>query len=226
MLRRIFTLLFVSCLAAPAVLAQPLDPVFLETYGKYRLNKFLEGENLTYTGSPYLDTAFVAGEILMRNGSVFNAIPLRYNIYNDVIEFRKDGIAIELGRDFGYKSFNMDGRKFLLAMYSYGSYEAPGHLEILCEGNYTLLKRYRIDFQQTAPAGAYKESEPASFISLKPDYFVKVLDNNAINFNNEKGLMNVCMCNKDELKAFIKANRINFKKEESLIRLFEFLNNK
>ncbi|MEZ5010737.1 MAG: hypothetical protein R2744_03480 [Bacteroidales bacterium] len=48
----------------------------------------------------------------------------------------------------------------------------------------------------------------------------------AVFFSSEKSLSRVCGCNSEELKRYVKENKISFRKEESLIKLFDYLNNR
>lgn len=199
-------------------------PGYTDFYNRVDFLKSLEGEVTEYEGSPYFAEDFIKSFIFMDNGTTYHDIPLRYNIYNDVFEFGKEEEAYTLDINFGYSKIVMGDRTFLRSAYEYSLGSKIGHMELLSEGKYNLLKKYRLDFSPPEPAGPYNGKKPASFNEMKPDYFIKTGDGDAVNFNNEKSFLKECSCEDDDLKSYIKKNKINFRKEESLISLFEYLN--
>ena len=205
--------------------AQILDPAFTELYNRYEFNKLFEEPEQNYAGCPYLDTAFVTGNLYMPNGVVYQNIPLRYNIYNDVFEFQQEGHTRALDTAMNYSMLSIGDRPFIFGSYYHGDSFKRGHMEVLYRGEYTLLKKYKVIFTPPTKPEAYKDPKPATFTNSRPEYFVSK-EGQTIFFNNEKSLAQACGYDYNTLKAFTKENKINFRKEESLIELFNHLNNK
>ena len=93
-MKNFLVLLTIVCLMSPLVKAQSTswnDPFpAVNTYGR---------NNLTLNdieGSPYLDSEYQSGTVTIDDGTVYKGIPLRYNCYNDVLEFEKDNKAYDL----------------------------------------------------------------------------------------------------------------------------------
>jgi len=226
MMKRIIIIITVSFSILIPVAAQLYDQAFTEFYNKTEFIKALSNPEYKYTGSPYLNSEYAAGEIHLTSGKVFLNIPLRYNIYNDVIEFDVDGKSYTMNENAGYKKVVIGEKIFVLTSYTYGGGVKKGHMEVLLEGNIILLKRNCIELQPPELPGAYKEAKLANFRNLKPEYFMAFPGKGAEFFNNEGSLEKICNCDTDDLNSFIKKNKIKFNKEESLILLFEYLNNK
>jgi hypothetical protein len=231
-MKRIVLIISAFCFLLPGVDAQQNatpsyileGPGYTDFYNKVDFLKSLDVSKETYNGSPYLSNDFINSFVYLTNGTVFHDIPLRYNIYNDVFEFGKPEEAWSVDVDFGYFKIKMNNRTFILTPFEYNLGVKKGHMELLADGRYQLLKKFRIDYSPPQPAGAYSSKQPGSFNDQKPDYYLKIDNNTAMPFNNEKSFMKACGCKSRELDSFIKENKINFKKEESLTRLFEFLN--
>lgn len=223
--RRVSLTVSLLMLVVSAVTAQVIDPSFTDLFNKIELNKILEGGNQGYTGSPYLEQEFFKGDIHMANGVIYHDIPLRYNVYNDIFEFEIEGQAFALDESKNYSRIEMGGRSFILTSYTYGQATRRGHLEVVAAGNYSILKKYKVELLPPQPPAAYKEAKAAGFKNLKPDYFLKKEDADAIFFNNEKSLSRICSCNSDKLKSFTRSNSLNFKEEESLKIIAQYLNN-
>ena len=206
--------------------AQLYDPDFTEFYNKTEFIKTLSKPEYTYTGSPYLESEFIPGDIYMSNDKVFKDIPLRYNIYNDLFEFEVEGQAYTINENASYRKIVIGNGTFIPSSYTYGGGVKKGHLEIVSEGEYTLLKKHGVDLEPATLPGAYKEAKPANFRSLKPEFFMSVSGTAGQFFNNANSLEKICNCDVDALDAFIKKNKIKFNREDSLVRLTEYLNNR
>ncbi|TBX70039.1 hypothetical protein EZL74_04645 [Flavobacterium silvisoli] len=73
-------------------------------------------------------------------------------------------------------------------------------------------------------ANAYESDRPASYVKAEDAFYFKNRDKEIIEFpSNKKGLLKLFPEKKMEIEIFIKQNKTDFKKEEDLIKLIEFL---
>jgi len=225
-MKKILLIIAAVFILANTGFAQLYDPDFTEFYNKTEFIKTLSKPEYTYTGSPYLSNDFTPGEIYLENGKIYHNIPLRYNIYSDLIEFEVEGQAYTINEKAGYEKIIIGSSVFVKTSYTYGGGIKKGHLEVLTEGSYKLLKRHSVDLMPATLPGAYKDAKPANFRNLKPEYFLSVSGVAGQFFNNANSLKKICNCNEEEIDSYIKQNKIKFNKEESLIQLTEYLNSK
>lgn len=164
-------------------------------------------------GSPYLYNDFRSSEI----SNVNENVNIRYNIYSDEIEFKRDDKIYILPKDSKYHLIRLkDDEKIRLV---------KGVYYILLDENDQnfLLKKVAISFTDAKPAlNSYTEDKPAEYRKEKPKYYLfydgHLLEiNKKINFKNFKKA--------DEIEGFIKVNKINYTNEEHLVRLFDFISN-
>jgi len=226
MMKRIILTFAAGLLLINSGIAQLYDPDFTEFYNKTEFIKTLSKPEYTYSGSPYLSDEFIPGEIYLRNGKVYHNIPLRYNIYNDLIEFEAEEKSFTINEKADYTKIIIGNNVFVMISYTYGGGVKKGNLEVITDGNYRLLKKHGVDLEPPELPGAYKDAKLANFRELKPEYFLSVSGGGGQFFNNANSFEKICGCDTEELNSFIKKNKIKFNKEASLIELIEYLNNK
>ena len=64
-------------------------------------------------GSPYLNNDFEKGNIYLEGKYKFNDVLLRYNIYNDVMEFKDHGHLLDLDERHKIDSIQLQGNTFV-----------------------------------------------------------------------------------------------------------------
>ena len=208
------------------------------TFSKVFIEKFVDNIDRSYQiddfkGSPYTSNEF-APAILFYNKEEIGAIYYRYNALNEEIEtkntmipgetikgLKKDKSIIVLvnGEKMSFKTFTTSKEKTF-----------NGYLTTLVgNGKYILYHRVHV---------IYKEGEKAknSFVSAVPNKFTHFTEYyyqvNNVNRVDEIPLSKGKFLNlfkdgeKENLKIFIKENKLNIKKKKDLITVFEFLNKK
>ena len=96
-----YSILFVFALACTASSQEPITSSVLEGEG-LNIARFVANSNnnqlytfsTKYTGvqgHPYYSESPFYGDIKTKDGTVFAKVPFRYNIYEDLIEYNKEG---------------------------------------------------------------------------------------------------------------------------------------
>jgi hypothetical protein len=97
------------------------------------------------SGSPYLYDHFTLGSVILKDSTAFT-VPLRYNINSQELEFIAGYDTMVFLKPFELSEFQTSNRRFIyqfLIEREYGrAYISASYFELLCEGNYTLLKKY------------------------------------------------------------------------------------
>lgn len=185
-----------------------------------------DGEFLKYseiTGTPYLNKEFAPGKAACCN----ETMPMRYDLYADQIEYSKEGKIYILLKQEPYSRilFKDSGTTLILADADQNG--TPVYLVLLNEGKeVSLLKKLsaKIETSQSNGNGlSGRRSETSSFALNAPSYYLKV--NNAYHpIKSTKDVSDLFPGKEDAIKAYLKANKVKFNKEESLIKFVGFLN--
>jgi len=178
-----------------------------------------------YDGSPFLDKEFIEGSVITSEGKLYEAVPLRYNVYNDIFEFDNDGTPYNLDPvKFGSK-ISIKEQVFIYKPYFHYNNSQTGYIELLVKGNYSVYKRYKVRYDRPKPAGAYSDTKPGTFVKLNNEYFLQDGEDGQIRFiTKDSQFIELCGDNGDVVKTYMKENKLKTKKEKHLIEIINFLN--
>jgi hypothetical protein len=197
----------------------------------FRTNKMINGEiknmltEKDIDGSPYLTEEFITGTVYTSSKIQYNDIPLRYNIYNDQMQFKSpDGkiaaiAAPEIIDKVVFGDYTMEYIPFINA-----KKVRRGFFVLLLEGKASLYARPNVDYREPVPPGAYKDAEAAKFIEKPYTYYIRIGMEAAQLIEKKKDLEAVFPDHKKEIENFIKKNKVNHRKEDKLKALVEYYN--
>ncbi len=208
------------------------DYVTREALDFYRANKMMSGEWNSGTlteknieGSPYLNNDFIDGNIFTVQKEKYVDIPVRYNIYNDQMEFKTaTGDIQALANPEIVEKVEFGDYKMDYLPYTYSKKIRRGFFIILAEGKASLYTRKNVNFKEAEQPGAYKEAEPPKFISGPDEYFIRVGLEEAKQVGNKRDLVDIFPDHKKEIEDFIRKNKIKTNKPESLMELVDYYN--
>ena len=177
----------------------------------------------SYQGSPYLEDEFAYGRILV-GGKDLPGL-LRYNAYYDIFEVqvgpaqinqieKTDDLAITIGPKI-YR---------VVTTPEDGKIHAQVIVRAKKEGDYAVWKVSRASFTEArAATSSYDKAKPARF-SVDSQYYMQKGDGTLQAFKLKKKAVMELLGNDKDLGAFIKSNKIKFKGEEDLRKVFDFMN--
>jgi hypothetical protein len=177
------------------------------------------------TGSPYLTESFVTGEIVMNDSIKFVNIPLRLNMYTNMMEFRNQRNQILEIDTFRNYAFFVGGLTLKTTTFIENNLEKKGVLQVLVDGDIKLLKRQRVAFKAATKPEGFKDKQPNMFVRETDRYFLSINGQTPVSFSKRKTLLNKLIEAIPEIEQYAKNNRVRINSEESLIKLFEFSNN-
>jgi len=186
--------------------------------------KLLEGvKRYEAEGTPFLQEEFVTGEIYANDGKA-TGIPLRYNIYEDQMEFKQGEATFILRAEKSVDKVMIGVAKFVVEKYPYKGKAKVGYLQQLDSGKVSLYTKKTVSLSQPQePSAMSYEIKPAKF-SRNPDtFYYKVGDGDLVKVENVKKLIASLPNNKDAVSKFAKDNGIS-SKEDELARLVKFYN--
>lgn len=227
-----FILLFLATVQCGFAQNYNFDYVTREALDFYRANKMMSGEwksgTLTATdiqGSPYLNDEFINGSIYTTQKQVFVDVPVRYNIFNDQLEFKTGTGEIQaLAAPEIVERVEFGDYKMEYLPYTYSQKIRKGFFIVLAEGKASLYAKKDVVFKEAEPPGAYKEPVPPRFVKGSDKYFIRVGGVEAKIVGNKKDLQEVFPDHIKEVETFIKKNKIKAGNPESLKKLVEYYN--
>ena len=207
------------CVMSPLLKAQSL--------GQFPSKNSYGRNNLTINdikGSPYLDSEYKAGTVMTFDDILYKDIPLRYNCFDDIFEFKKDNVSYDLkpkekikrvafgGKVFGYREFETNG----------GSDKS--FCEILAEGKAVLCVRFSVKFYEPEPLQGFADPKPARFDDFSETYYISVNNSPAKKFSNSKKLLEMFGDKQKDVDGYMSKQKLSVKKLEDLKKIVTYYN--
>lgn len=173
------------------------------------------------SGSAFLQKDFTEANAVCCNQSY----PMRYDIYADEIQYKKDNIVYTLLKDEPYSKivFTKPNTVIILAKIN----NEVGYYIQLLEGKNSLLQKIskKLEFTNDNKKTGFGLKDKTSFFKdNEPIFYIKTENSTYQLIKNKKDLLQVCPKKSSEIEDFIKSNKVKFNKEESLINAVKFIN--
>ena len=182
-----------------------------------------EGEKETI-GSPYLNEKFVPGNVYTFNAKFVN-LPMRYNIFDDYLEFEQNNQTYILDPEPRIKKVTFDNKTFVVLKYNNRDKSKLGYLQLLDSGRVMLFAKKNVLYRESqAPKALEASSTPAKYTNVADVYFYKIGNSDMVKIESIKQMTESFQDQKDALAQFIKKEKISAKKEEDLIKLIKYYN--
>lgn len=175
-------------------------------------------------GSPYLDENYVQGEIYFGNAGLTKA-PVRYNAYQDLLEYQQNGKALVLDPSTKIKKVQMGDITFIVEKFAMDGKTKYGFLNLLDTGKVSLLSKKAVKYQAAMKGKALDGGDlPAKFSRSADTYFLKVGEGELKEVGSLKELIANLPDKQDEIKQYAKQEKISPKKEAELRQLIRYYN--
>jgi hypothetical protein len=182
-------------------------------------NKYLEEKDIA--GSAYLSKQFQPSYVSKINGAEIKDMPLRYNIYNDQMELKKDGKVMSIALPNEVERINMGGKVFIYKPYMTARNVRAGYFQVLYEGDYQLLKREQVKLR--SPSEKTNQDDSLRFERTPPQFYLRYSNGMAHLVNSQKTLIKILQPIPQKLIDYIKSNKINTRDEKQLVDLMEYM---
>ncbi len=212
----------IICLLSPVTKAQSVtwnDP--------FPANSHYGRNNLTINdidGSPYLDAEYKVGTVLTDDGTLYKDIPLRYNCFDDVLEFEKDDSPYDLLPKTKIKRAEFGNQVFTYKDIESNNGSEKSFLQVLAEGKATLFARFGVKFYEAEELKGFADAKPARFDDFSETFYVSVNDVPAKKIINNKKLVEILGDKKKEVESYISKQKISIKKVDDLKKLVAYYN--
>lgn len=180
-------------------------------------------ENTEVEGSPYLNDLFIEGDIYMVKDT-FRHVPMRYDVYNDWIEFKKKEVIYILDPLPYVLKVKIGDHTLEVQPYVDHGKLKSGFFKILDNHKITLLSKKTIQFQERKLAKALESSNtPPKYKSGKDTYYVRVAHQAAVLLHAIKNLTGLIPDHQKAIESFVKRNKTSLH-EADLLKLMEYYN--
>jgi hypothetical protein len=221
----LFVLFFIS--ASPLVKSQSQFGNVQFNMDQYRSNNTYGRGNLTVDeidGTPYLDYEFKVGTVLTADSISYKDIPLRYNCFNDALEFKKEKTSYDLQPKTKIKRAEFGGQVFTYRDFESDSGNDKSFFAILAEGKATLYARFNVKFYEPEPLKGFADAKPARFGDLTETYYVSIKNAPARKILSNKKLIEVLGDKQKEVETFISKQKLSIKKVNDLKKIIAYYN--
>lgn len=188
----------------------------------YSSNRSEELNVMDVEGSAYLDEEFKEGNVILTTGVSYRGIPLRYNVYNDLIEFRnRNGEVYNINNPEGIKELTIGDAKFVyITTDKYGKIFA----DVVTEGKVNLLKQYRMTLLPAKPAETHRKAQAPRFENLPPRFLVQYETGTSQSFKNKKELLKLLNSESSKVNELIRTKKLSVHREADLKQIISFYN--
>jgi len=177
------------------------------------------------SGSPYENSDFKEGFLVTSTNQKFVGLSLRYNIYNDRIEYRDNsGASLMISYPEAVDHIVIGDSKYIYSPFSIIKRIEKGYFKVIEEGKAALYAKQRVFFQEAQPPGAYKDPEPPKFLKKPDEYYVRIVPAEARKVGNKNELLLLFPDKQKEIEDFIKKNKTKTNSSEDLAQLVKYYN--
>lgn len=171
-------------------------------------------------GSPYYSDGFVNSILSLLNGDSA-LLPLRYDLFQDEIEFKKDDKIYWLYKK-DIKTIIYENEVLVVSAVNEDTSKL-GYFFLENPGKYALYVKKSVAYKPYTPPKPYGDPVPERFEKVADVFYLKKEDMPALSFRTKKALSGILIDNKAALD-YIKNEKIKVDDPDDLQKLFNFLN--
>ena len=175
-------------------------------------------------GSPYFNANFTLGKIVYREGDSLAPVPLRYNAYEDAIEYFLNGHTMQLLAYPEVERVHMGDSIFVFGQHPHRRELLTGYYILLEAGPISLLEKPRMRLMEPQAAKPMQEAKPSRFSPEDPLYCLEFSDGHIEEFSSLKQLKNLLKDFEPDLSGFIKKQKISPRNPKELQELIQYIN--
>lgn len=170
-------------------------------------------------GTPYYNDEWISGTIKLKNGVELKIESCKYDVYEGKLIFLKDETPLYFSNPEDINSFMLGSSKFInLKLKNNNDF----YEKLLEAENFVLLKKYQCVFIKGKETDGINPATKNKY-KVNSNYYYKK-ENEAlkkIKFK-EQAILELIPDKKEEIKNYIKENKLNCKDEKDVIKVFEF----
>jgi len=181
--------------------------------------------NLGESSSMYLDEEWSDAVIKLEDGTKFTDRKVRYNIYNQQMEYIHEKDTSAIGNPEELEKLMIDDRTFVYEKYYHKSEQKNGYLELVEDGKYSLFMCRGIKYTIREEINTNENEEPGMTYFLDKNFYYAI-DDNATQLlpERKKDILALFDVPQKKLNEFLKKNNNRLKTEKEFVELFKYVN--
>jgi hypothetical protein len=172
-----------------------------------------------FQGTPYLTETFDSANVHTTKG-VFRGVPMRYNIYEDYLEFKNKDVTYILDPKLDIIKVDFGSNRFVVEK---TVKMKLGFFELLDSGKVTLVAKMGVYYREPQPTKGIVDAVPGTFTRKGDEYMYRIEKGQLNEIGSIKKMIESFPDKHNELKEFARKERIS-KNKEDLIKLVQFYN--
>ncbi len=218
----IFLVFFTLDFAFSQVVILPVDNLVRDYSGQIRSTVGKTGEGID--GTPFVFDDYVSGIVYPSNKKDAFNVMVNINSYSDMFEISVNDNKYEMP-NHSFDSVKIGVSKFIPVNQFKDDRLTVYTMQVLGEdrkGNY-LVKEYVINLLDAQAAKAYQQPRPATYQLFPPKYYFYESEERKLIPLNTFRVLKKDVDKPEELRSFLKENRINKRDVTDLQKLFNFV---
>lgn len=223
-MKKIVILTLITLLAATSIKSQAFGVV--NANGTSNQITFIKRDKIDETEKfkkiahkMYLTDNYIACKVDSINETVF----LKYNIYKDQMEFEHNNQVLFLKKEKGRKIV------FQYTKEDYRLFDFENELkyfQVIKDGKNQLLRRQIVTYSEAKPAASsYQKAKPAAFNREKDKFYIRFENKNIVEVpSRKKQFYSIFSSHANEIKKYVKSNKLNIKRVSDLEKVVSFYN--
>jgi hypothetical protein len=188
------------------------------------LSKKVDRSITSYEGSPYLSEEFVSGEVY-GSKKKFTGLLLRYNIFNDNIEFMQKGTTYALYPEPRIVKVLLGNETYVVENYELKGKMAFGYFARLDSGKVTLLVKKIVRFtEEQEPKALQGAATPAKFTRAADVFYYRISNAETSKVGSLKSFIDSLPDKKEDVSNYAKKEKLGTKNESDLVKLVKYYN--
>lgn len=174
-------------------------------------------------GTPYLNESYEEGVIFYANNNV--KVPVRYNVFKDLIEYQQNGRAMVLDPSATIKKVHLPNTTFVVEKYMLNDKPKLGYFALLDSGKVMLYSKKAMNYLPPKKGGALDGSDQPGEFKKQPDIFYYKIGNNSLQeVKNIKSMIAGFPDKQEELTKFAKKEKISPRNAEEMVQFVRYYN--
>jgi hypothetical protein len=174
-------------------------------------------------GTAYLNPAFIEGSLIFANGDRLDKQPLRYNLYTQQFQIIQNDDTLAIANADEIEYLLMADKVFVYTNYLCQGKHKSGYFELLENGECRLLKRWVATYHEVDPSGSSTIADDCFYRDCQ--CFIQFFKNPAAPVSSsKKDFIRSFANNGEEVKAYMKQEKLKAKHETDLIKIVDYYN--
>jgi hypothetical protein len=177
-------------------------------------------------GTPFLYEDFEAGSLVTRDSIKHEKLKLRYNIYEDEVEFMSaDNKIMIVSSPKELLFVNIGDRVFKYFTYFDGKRPRQGYFEVLAEGDCQVLLKREVVLHKGEDAKGYTAPRPPRFARQNDMYYIRFDKQFPTEVSlRRRSILQAFGKNQADIAGFVGDNNLSYGNPADLVKMADFYN--